>query len=379
MGFILLPFFSEVIEELLSAGIHLFNLNFNMYETKGDVFNMYDVLHELKHFLPAQAPLKDFIHHNTLHVFQHKPFFEAIRNATHIFGYKTSLSVLEYRELYTNGKINDQILERVIAKKKGKENVNVWKEKLVTTYADDTIIPRIGRLRSLWKKDFKIDIDSAIQPTLFRMICSYLDQGIALWQFPVHEKGLLASLRELEEKSLIGVFKSPRAKQFILAGNYQMVELLDMIVGSPALYKQYLFDQQFSHPGWSGIVSVIEDMPNALLDRKNVTLQEFIIFELLLELDTLDSTYGEVWKPLGSFVKEPEGNILAPVPNNEYSELIELWQEAFEWTYFDEVLAGLNYSANNIKPKPKVTCPHCGRTGGGGAMIRNHFDKCKNR
>jgi uncharacterized protein YdaU (DUF1376 family) len=28
-------------------------------------------------------------------------------------------------------------------------------------------------------------------------------------------------------------------------------------------------------------------------------------------------------------------------------------------------------------PKPKVTCPHCGKTGGKPQMIQYHFDKCK--
>ena len=30
-----------------------------------------------------------------------------------------------------------------------------------------------------------------------------------------------------------------------------------------------------------------------------------------------------------------------------------------------------------MKGQPKVTCPHCGKTGRGGTMHRWHFDKCK--
>ena len=32
---------------------------------------------------------------------------------------------------------------------------------------------------------------------------------------------------------------------------------------------------------------------------------------------------------------------------------------------------------NMRKPKRRMTCPHCGVEGGGGNMIRYHFDNCK--
>ena len=63
-------------------------------------FNEQGVLHDLKHYLPAQAPLKDFIHHNTLYAFQNLKFFDALLNASEIFGYKVSLALNEYRALY---------------------------------------------------------------------------------------------------------------------------------------------------------------------------------------------------------------------------------------------------------------------------------------
>ena len=64
------------------------------------LFDEHDAIKELKHYLPAQSPLKDFIHHNTLHAFQHMKFYDAIRHASGMFGYKVSLSLDEYRSLY---------------------------------------------------------------------------------------------------------------------------------------------------------------------------------------------------------------------------------------------------------------------------------------
>lgn len=39
----------------------------------------------------------------------------------------------------------------------------------------------------------------------------------------------------------------------------------------------------------------------------------------------------------------------------------------------------VEFKENLKKPKEKVTCPHCGKVGGGGSMVQWHFDNCKNR
>ena len=76
------------------------------------------VLHELKHYLPSQQALKDFIHHNSLHAFQHMKFYDAIFKASKIFGFQVHLELSEYRDMYKTGRIRKDILEMVIRNKK---------------------------------------------------------------------------------------------------------------------------------------------------------------------------------------------------------------------------------------------------------------------
>jgi len=92
-------------------------------QVKHHHFDEAHILHELKHFLPSQQALKDFIHHNSLHAFQHMKFYDAIFKASKIFGFQVHLQLPEYRELYQTGRIRRDILEMVITNKKGKEAV----------------------------------------------------------------------------------------------------------------------------------------------------------------------------------------------------------------------------------------------------------------
>ena len=304
-------------------------------------FRLENVLHHLKHFLPSQASLKDFIHHNTLHAFQDKPFFEALAEASEIFGYKTSLSLSEFRGLYHQEKIDPTMLERIIVQKKGNDHLAYWKNILLESPLQDHFSGRVGQLRSQWKKLYSIDLDLAVQPFLFRFICSYLDQGISIWKFPVWNKGFLTTIREMERNTYTSFFKKERAKKLLMDRQCEVVDLLKILVGDETLYEAYLFDQQFSHPGWSGFVSVLEDMPQTLLDSRRISLEDLIIFELLLEIDTLDQKFGENWVPLGLKNKKRIRPLFSPVEKTEYQEALQLWQEAFEWTWYDQVLGGI--------------------------------------
>lgn len=310
--------------------------------TKGPFyFNEEEVLHDLKHYLPAQAPLKDFIHHNTLHAFQHLKFFNALQLASEIFGYKVSLSLDEYRSFFQKGKINENILDRILTERKGATQAKEWKEKLLSNEYQNTTLPRIGALRSNWKRHYHIDLDSLVHPTLFRVICSYLDQGISIWNFPVGQCGFLAAVRELERNSFTSFFKTERVRNILLEGVHAIGTLLNILIGDKSLYKQYLFDQQFAHQGWSGIVASVEDNPQNLLDPKKISLHDIIYFELLLEIDALDSTFGEIWSPLAFKITERPVELFGPVTNSELDEVISIWQEALEWSYYDQVLSGM--------------------------------------
>lgn len=302
------------------------------------------VLHKLEHYLPAQAPLKNFVHHNTLHAWQHLPFFDGCRLANQSLGYKTSLNLHEFRAFYTKGQIKEETLRQTIQKIKGTATENHWFNLMVNVEIHPNQKPRIGLLRQNWKKRYKIDLDSLVYPLLFRLLCSYLDQGISIWNFPVHQDGLLASLRELERNSVVSIFKGKRAKEFLQSENLSIPFLLERIVGDPALYEQYLFDQQFGHQGWSGITASIEASPESLLDPKPISLKDLILVELLMELDVLDHQFGPIWAPLSTLLESYPLPLFEKGERELYDEVLELWQLAMEWSYYNPVLSGISWS-----------------------------------
>jgi uncharacterized protein YbcC (UPF0753/DUF2309 family) len=260
-----------------------------------------------------------------LHAYQHLKFYDAIFRASDIFGYQVTLQLDDYRQLYANGRIRNEVIDKVLKQRKGEEEADLWRQKMLRGSYETSRHPRVGRLRSCWKSEFGLDIDYMVHPFLFRILASYLDQGIYISRFPADGQGFLTTLRAMERNGFVSLFRTERARKLFLSGEESIKALLGLVAGDEAIFEQYLFDQQFNHHGWSGFISVAENTPGTLLDP-----------------DALEFHFGAGWQPLGSRVSPPSSGLFADSVRSELQEVLSLWQDAFEWSYYDSVLAGIS-------------------------------------
>jgi uncharacterized protein YbcC (UPF0753/DUF2309 family) len=77
------------------------------------------VIDELAHLLPAQGPISIFIHHNTLHAFEHLPFEEAVERAGRDLERQPFLSEARYREKLASGRILARDVEALLREQLG--------------------------------------------------------------------------------------------------------------------------------------------------------------------------------------------------------------------------------------------------------------------
>jgi uncharacterized protein YbcC (UPF0753/DUF2309 family) len=77
--------------------------------------HLLQIIEHFEHVLPGQAAIKDFVHHNTLHGFQHLPFPQALEAAHRVTGAYGYLPEEQFRRNYQAGRVTREDLERILS------------------------------------------------------------------------------------------------------------------------------------------------------------------------------------------------------------------------------------------------------------------------
>ena len=254
------------------------------------------------HLLPRQGPIGVFVHHNTLHAFEHLPFEAAVKQAGQLFGAEPYMSEASYRAELARGRIQlvdvDAVLDR-------EPDVPIFaglsrgalRRAMITPgvreFDGATIVWRTEQgdlasdfrrpaLRVLFEACFRRavaheeepaaprPVDEVIHPWLIRLCSVFLDQGTAYWPMPHRERGFYGSVRMLLSgrggifpKYLVGLdeeFRRQERLEFSAAD--AVLDYLDSITLEETEWPAIFEAELLALPGWAGLMRKLEEEPS---------------------------------------------------------------------------------------------------------------------
>jgi len=336
-------------------------------------FNLDASIDHLSHWLPTQGPIKDFIHHNTLHSVQQHPFHDGVAIAARIFGARSYLPLADYQKRYRRGRITDQAISWAIAQSAAAINDAEAFRASLFIEDDRSHYPPVSLanqgIRHAWLTRLEIDLNALVHPVLFRLLANFLDQGISRWTLPRSGERFWDCVGRLVHNSLLPLypFHESAVRALLLEKPDQVIQTcLEKIVGDERLYEQYLLEMLLAHPGWAGMVRLVEQNPQALLARRAISLKEMIAVELACELAFLHLKKGRQFQPIAAgplphtipLLHDPAFKPRVPLR-------LKVWHEAMEWTLHSELLKAIathaeaNPAATAGDAKPSIQALFC--------------------
>jgi uncharacterized protein YbcC (UPF0753/DUF2309 family) len=315
--------------------------------------------------LPDQGPIGVFIHHNTLHAYQHLRFHEAVQEGADALGAEPYLKLSQFRAAWRAGRIEDADLRLEIERALGErsrelvcgtlDRAGLWHTLMVgeanvedaagLRYALHAGIARECEDLPLWdacaaraargpalvpedRRSFRRhrdvivalggdDTDVAVHGELIRLGSGYLDHGHAHARLPGRDRGFLPAVSALYG----GGAAPPRAcpgveidmRQVADAGIDALPAIrqsLDALGVAGDDIEPFLFATALALPGWAGMFSRLERHPDEHDGRKAPTLVDFIAVRLLLERSAIARAASRIaapidWRRLRSLVPPP--------------------------------------------------------------------------
>lgn len=324
-------------------------------------FNLEDTLAHLRHLLPNQGPIKDFIHHNPIHGFQGLCFHDGVNLAASLFGAKRYLDPAYYELQFKKGAITDSDLAFAITSSlSSSEAHSITKQQLLSfATQSEKRRPDVSQwgLRHYWTTQHQINLPDLVSPSLFKLLSSYLDQGISIWSFPSRKDSLWLSLQELTADSALPIlpFKKETLENiFQLPTETVLYDCLQKLVGDPQLFTRYLLETVLCFPGWAGMVCALENNPAALRKPSAISLLDFLAVILVLEVLFLENRLATLLIA-PDFSKELLKTESSQVIKE--NETTQIWQEAFEWSFYRQLLKTIQEHSQRPKPSAPLAPP----------------------
>lgn len=310
-------------------------------------------LEHLAHLLPAQGPIGVFIHHNTLHAFQHLPFEQAVEEAARLFHNEPYMTERAYRAAIDSGRIRPEDIEEVLAEEEvpGSLRHNLrrvmllrgarafqpetiaWEIEehgLTARFRSDLPAESLRELRFASPEDLfdfclsqipeapaveahmparvrdgilaasGIDMDDVVHPLLIKICSAFLDQGLAYWPMPNRQKGLWWAALDLLRQPMTLLPASLEKLPGLIPGAMQMasgeavLSMLDALGVDAGSQAAFLQAELLALPGWAGLIHQLEQDPSlAPHERVPASLMDFLALRLILTLAVAESLLGD--------------------------------------------------------------------------------------
>lgn len=312
-------------------------------------FNLNETLDRITQWLPLQGPIKDFVAQNILQPLEDYPFHKALALSSKVYGATTYLPLKDYLERYEKGRISRLAIDWAL--KEVEPNPLERQQLAATLFVDDEVshlrplsLANHG-LRERWLTQIEVNMDALASPVLYRLVGSFLDQGISRWSLGNEGESFWSCLRRIVDHSYFPLqpFDNAPARELLHEEPDAAIEkALDVMVGDVSLYEQYLLEVLLTHPGWAGMVRKIELNPQSLLIPRSIRLKEFLAVALTIELgflrkksDSIPVRVADV-EGIDSVQKLEALSDSLLIPSK-----LRVWHEAMEYTVHAELLHAL--------------------------------------
>ncbi|MDQ8160920.1 MAG: DUF2309 domain-containing protein, partial [Gemmatimonadota bacterium] len=300
-------------------------------------------------------PIGVFIHHNTLHAFQHLPFHEGVQAGAAALGARPYLSLREFRAALALGRVAETDVRLEVDRLLGANGADMilpglsraalWTHLTVSDADTDdaaalhfllragTAAPCHDQDRARWAacearvargprptppderhpqrhRDLLVahgqpDPDIAVHGELIRLSSGFLDQGQAQVQAPYRAAGFLRAVAE----SYVDGASPPRAcrgveldMRAVFAAGEAPADIIRRVLVALGVtgddVEPFLLATALALPGWSGMFARLERHPEEHPDGGPVSLAEFLAVRLLLEQRALTHACAAAGLPL---------------------------------------------------------------------------------